>query len=116
MSTDVASYHGGDGGGDDPLDPTSVPTSCESSAGSQSRKGRGRNVLANLEDRRKKATEPLPLVVDNTSNRIVGLESKAFPRLVGREITLHVPGHYDSWANVPEQYEHLILTKLRVNF
>uniref|UniRef100_A0A803QEE9 Uncharacterized protein n=1 Tax=Cannabis sativa TaxID=3483 RepID=A0A803QEE9_CANSA len=61
MSVDVTSYHGGDGGGDDPL----------------------------------------------------GLESKAFPRLVGREIALHVPGHFDSWANVPEQYKHLILTKLQ---
>lgn len=31
MSADVASYHGGDGGGDDPLDPTREPASCESS-------------------------------------------------------------------------------------
>ncbi|KAF4372653.1 hypothetical protein G4B88_030398 [Cannabis sativa] len=30
-----------------------------------------------------------------------------------REVALHVPGHHPSWANVPEQYEHLILTKLQ---
>ncbi|KAF4371811.1 hypothetical protein F8388_023124 [Cannabis sativa] len=70
------------------------------------RNGRGRNVL-------KKSAAPLPLEVDSVSNKIVGLESKAFPRLVGREVALHVPGHHPSWANVPEQYEHLILTKLR---
>ncbi|KAF4380927.1 hypothetical protein G4B88_002300 [Cannabis sativa] len=63
--------------------------------------------------RRKNSTGPLPLEVDSVSNKIVGLESKAFPRLVGREVALHVPGHHPSWANVPEQYEHLILTKLR---
>ncbi|KAF4370717.1 hypothetical protein F8388_025096 [Cannabis sativa] len=77
------------------------------------RKGRGRNVLVKLEERRKNSTGPLPLEVDSVSNKIVGLESKAFPRLVGREVALHVPGHHPSWANVPEQYEHLILTKLR---
>ncbi|KAF4362497.1 hypothetical protein F8388_015862 [Cannabis sativa] len=80
-----------------------------------SRKGRGRNVLVKLEERRKNSTGPLPLEVDSVSNKIVGLESKAFPRLVGREVALHVPGHHPSWANVPEQYEHLILTKLRVD-
>ncbi|KAF4393501.1 hypothetical protein F8388_023305 [Cannabis sativa] len=79
------------------------------------RKGRGRNVLVNLEERRKNSTGPLPLEVDSVSNKIVGLESKAFPRLVGREVALHVPGHHPSWANVPEQYEHLILTKLRLD-
>ncbi|KAF4373037.1 hypothetical protein G4B88_024478 [Cannabis sativa] len=77
------------------------------------RKGRGRNVLVKLEERRKNSTGPLPLEVDSVSNKIVGLESKAFPRLVGREVALHVPGHHPSWENVPEQYEHLILTKLR---
>ncbi|KAF4367780.1 hypothetical protein G4B88_011081 [Cannabis sativa] len=63
--------------------------------------------------RRKNSTSPLQLEVDSVSNKIVGLESKAFPRLVGREVALHVPGHHPSWANVPEQYDHLILTKLR---
>ncbi|KAF4383771.1 hypothetical protein G4B88_020093 [Cannabis sativa] len=77
------------------------------------RKGRGRNVLVKLEERRKNSTGPLPLEVDSVSNKIVGLESKAFPRLVGREVALHVPGHHPSWANVSEQYEHLILTKLQ---
>ena len=27
---DVASYHGGDSGGDDPIDPSRIPASCES--------------------------------------------------------------------------------------
>ena len=27
---DVASYHGGDGGGDDPIDPSRILASCES--------------------------------------------------------------------------------------
>ncbi|KAF4355909.1 hypothetical protein G4B88_011633 [Cannabis sativa] len=79
-----------------------------------SRKGRGRNVLVNIEERRKNSTGPLPLEIDNVSNKIVGLEIKTFPRLIRREIALHVPGHYPSWANVPKQYEHLILTKLRM--
>ncbi|XP_060972058.1 uncharacterized protein LOC115718031 isoform X1 [Cannabis sativa] len=112
MSANVANYHGGDGDGDDPLDSTGVPAACETSGG-ESRKGRGKNVLVNLEERRKKAGVSLPLEVDNVSNKIVGLESKTFPRLIGREITLHVPGHYSSWENVPEQFEHLILTKLK---
>ena len=30
MSADVASYHGGDGGGQDPPDPTTIPSNCES--------------------------------------------------------------------------------------
>ncbi|KAF4381069.1 hypothetical protein F8388_011991 [Cannabis sativa] len=62
---------------------------------------------------RKKAGVSLPLEFDNVSNRIVGLESKTFPRFVGGEVTLHVPGHYPNWASVPEQYEHLILSKIR---
>ena len=27
---DVASYHGGDGGSEDPIDPSRIPASCES--------------------------------------------------------------------------------------
>lgn len=30
MSADIATYHGGDGGGRDPPPPSRVPTSCES--------------------------------------------------------------------------------------
>ena len=30
MSADIATYHGGDGGGQDPPDPSRVPSSCES--------------------------------------------------------------------------------------
>uniref|UniRef100_A0A803NPE8 Uncharacterized protein n=1 Tax=Cannabis sativa TaxID=3483 RepID=A0A803NPE8_CANSA len=82
MSTDVASYHGGDGDGDDLLDPNSIHASCKTSG--ESRKGRGRNVLANLEDRRRKAGMSLPLEFHNVSNRIVGLE-KTTPNELNEE-------------------------------
>ena len=30
MSADVVSHHGGDGGGQDPNDPSRIPSQCES--------------------------------------------------------------------------------------
>ena len=30
MSADLVSYHDGDGGGQDPTDPSRIPSSCES--------------------------------------------------------------------------------------
>ncbi|KAF4378669.1 hypothetical protein F8388_006120 [Cannabis sativa] len=87
-------------------------------------------MVANVDDSRDDEDEEIAedleddLLIDHLEDEIeeapatnlhfISLESKAFPRLVGREVALHVPEHHP-WANVPEQYEHLILTKLRLD-
>ncbi|KAF4399679.1 hypothetical protein G4B88_022762, partial [Cannabis sativa] len=82
---------------------------------SKKRKARGQNVLVDLEERRAKSSVPLPLEVDVVSSKIVGKESITFPRLIGREVRLHVPGWYHSWASVPQQHQDLVLSRVKRN-
>uniref|UniRef100_A0A803NZW9 Uncharacterized protein n=1 Tax=Cannabis sativa TaxID=3483 RepID=A0A803NZW9_CANSA len=104
---DIASYHSGDSD-DNSSDPIVVPNTS-----SKKRKARGQNVLVDLEERRAKSSVPLPLEVDVVSSKIVGKESITFPRLIGREVRLHVPGWYHSWASVPQQHQDLVLSRVK---
>ncbi|KAM6592701.1 hypothetical protein CsatA_000404 [Cannabis sativa] len=62
MAADVASYHSGDGSGNDPTDPTSDPNTCESSEESIAPKKKGSGIELTSEEGKGKNTESLPNV------------------------------------------------------
>ncbi|XP_062086721.1 uncharacterized protein LOC133815921 isoform X2 [Humulus lupulus] len=112
MSADIATSHGGDGGGLDPPDPSRVPSSCES-AEVPRRKGRGLANSKPLEIRRRNAGKPLDLQLDPRTDKVVGLEDQAFVREIGLQVTLLLPGHYLDFADVPQQFKEQVVQRMK---
>ncbi|XP_062085267.1 uncharacterized protein LOC133791355 [Humulus lupulus] len=113
MSADIATSHGGDGGGLDPPDPSRVPSSCES-AEVPRRKGRGLANSKPLEIRRRNAGKPLDLQLDPRTDKVVGLEDQAFVREIGLQVTLLLPGHYLDFADIPQQFKEQVVHRMKV--
>ncbi|KAL8215877.1 hypothetical protein R6Q57_022714 [Mikania cordata] len=113
--TDVAGYHGGDGGDEPPHRHSyRVPTSCESSKPTK-RRSSGKNL--NLYDKFQKiGSIPLPIEFDYSSNlyRAVGENYQLLIRLISNEVDRHAPFHYRSWQEVPGDVKMSILTTLHV--
>ncbi|XP_062087005.1 uncharacterized protein LOC133793726 [Humulus lupulus] len=112
MSADIVSYHGGDGGGQDPTDPSRIPSTCESDCPAR-RRGRGPASNINIEKRRRDAGKPLELQLDPATDKVVGTEHQAFVRQLSTEVTLLLPGHYLDFKDVPQQYKDQVVQKMK---
>ena len=113
MSADVSTYHGGDGVGTDPPDPSRVPPTCQT-APPPRRKGRGLATNLDVEQRRRDAGKPLPLKLDAVTGKVVGKESSAFVRQMGVEVTITLPGHYLNFSEIPQHFKDQIVQKMKV--
>ncbi|KAL8262463.1 hypothetical protein R6Q59_023812 [Mikania micrantha] len=108
----MATYHGGDGGNEDPWNPNRLPSGCESSQPKKRRsKGKNLTLYKKYEQNNKK---PLPLAVttDEDQYRFVGDNSSDFIRLTSNEVRKTVPFYYASWQDVPNEYKHAIYPTL----
>ncbi|XP_062096320.1 altered inheritance of mitochondria protein 3-like [Humulus lupulus] len=112
MSADIVSHHGGDGGGQDPTDPSRIPSTCESDRPAR-RRGRGPASNVNIEKRRRDAGKPLELELDPATDKVVGTEHQAFVRQLSTEVTLLLPGHYLDFKDVPQQYKDQVVQKMK---
>ncbi|KAM6557293.1 hypothetical protein CsatB_004312 [Cannabis sativa] len=115
MSTSLATYHGGDGDGRDPPDPSRVLASCES-VEPKVRKGRGLASNAKLEQRRRDAGKPLELEVDLVTGKVVGTEASAYVRFMGQQVSILCPGHHYNFSDVPQQYKDHVLNRIGYYF
>ena len=139
MSVDTASYHGGDGDGRDPTDPSHIPSSCGSGEYLRSyfkvsyfnfinifflcvknisqpaiKKTRGVAANVSLDKRRRDAGKPLELKLDPSTDKVIGDEDQAFVRQLGTEVMLLLPGHYLDFKDVPQQYKDQVVQKMKV--
>ncbi|KAJ9547179.1 LOW QUALITY PROTEIN: hypothetical protein OSB04_019722 [Centaurea solstitialis] len=99
----VARGHGGDAGGDPPLGPRRIPTSCEQ--GSRKR-GRGRSRdLKLIQAYDNNGKRPLPIefdVNDQHSYQPIGDNDSLFIRFIGNWIGNNIRMCYVSWDSVPK--------------
>ncbi|KAM6581565.1 hypothetical protein CsatA_005339 [Cannabis sativa] len=115
MSATLATYHGGDGDGRDPPDPSRVPSSCEA-VPPPVRKGRGVAANANLEKKRRDAGKPLPVEVDPETGKVVGAEASNYVRFLGQQVSMLCPGGHLNFSDVPQQYKDQVLNRIRYYF
>ncbi|XP_060961590.1 uncharacterized protein LOC115712836 [Cannabis sativa] len=115
MSATLATYHGGDGDGRDPPDPSRVPSSCEA-VPPPVRKGRGVAANANLEKKRREAGKPLPVEVDLETGKVVGTEASNYVRFLGQQVSMLCPGGHLNFSDVPQQYKDQVLNRVRYYF
>ncbi|KAL8209636.1 hypothetical protein R6Q57_006368 [Mikania cordata] len=95
----MATYHGGDGGNEDPWNPNRLTGGCESSQPKKRRsKGKNLTLYKKYEQNNKK---PLPLAVttDEDQYRFVGDNNSDFIRLISNELGKTVPFYYASWQD-----------------
>ncbi|KAL8230507.1 hypothetical protein R6Q57_000285 [Mikania cordata] len=108
----MATYHGGDGGNEDPWNPNRLPGGCESSQ-PKKRRSKGKNLtLYKKYEQNNKRPLPLAVTTDEDQYRFVGDNSPDFIRPISNEVGKTVPFYYASWQDVPNEYKQAIYPTL----
>ncbi|KAL8267723.1 hypothetical protein R6Q59_001521 [Mikania micrantha] len=117
---DMATYHGGDEGNEDPWNPNRLPGGCESflilcidATQPKKRRSKGKNLtLYKKYEQNNKKPLPLAVTTDEDQYRFVGDNSSDFIRLISNEVGKTVSFYYASWQDVPNKYKHAIYPTL----
>ena len=56
------------------------------------------------------------MLLDPSTDKVIGDEDQAFVRQLSLEVTLLLPGHYLDFKDIPEQYKDQVVQKMKVNY